>query len=104
HAVGRQNKEYLQYLVLIDGEAHSVEDIGAVVLPGGLHVRDVATVQLGTEERVRLIRGDGRPAALVNVSRQPGASTLALADSVAATIASLAPSLPSGVKVEVVYD
>jgi CzcA family heavy metal efflux pump len=104
HAVGRENRDYLQYLVLIDREAHSVEDIGNVVLPGGLRVRDVATVQLGTEERVRLIRGDAKPAALINISRQAGGSTLAVADSVAATMASLAPTLPRGVKVEVVYD
>ncbi len=104
HPVGRADRDYLQYLVLMDREAHDAGDIGAVVLPGRLRVRDVADVRLGTEERVSLIRGDGQPAALINISRQAGGSTLEVADSVAATLRALAPSLPKGVRVEVVYD
>ena len=86
HAVGRVDRDYLQYLLLMDREAHSPRTSARVVLPGGLHVRDVATVSWAAEERVRLIRGDGRPAALINISRQAGGSTLAVADSVAATM------------------
>src|SRR5207247_10340733 len=82
-AVGRVAQDYRQYLIVTDQEAHSAEDIGAVVLQNGLRVRDVATVAVGTEDHVRIIAGDGRPAALINVSRQLGGNTLAIADSVA---------------------
>src|SRR6185295_4766540 len=79
-------------------------DIGAVVVRGGLRVRDVATVQVGTEDHVRIIAGDGKPAALINVTRQVGGNTLALADSVARIMATVAPSLPPGVHLKPVYD
>jgi CzcA family heavy metal efflux pump len=104
-AVGRVAQDYRQYLVVTDQEAHTVADIGAVALPGGLRVRDVATVTLGTEDHVRAIAGDrGRPAALINITRQIGGNTVALADSVARVMASFRPSLPAGVRLKPVYD
>jgi len=103
-AVGRVAQDYRQYLIVTDQEAHSAEDIGAVVLQNGLRVRDVATVAVGTEDHVRIIAGDGRPAALINVSRQIGGNTLAIADSVAGIAAALGPSLPPGVHLKPVYD
>ncbi|HWC73028.1 MAG TPA: efflux RND transporter permease subunit, partial [Gemmatimonadales bacterium] len=53
-AVGRVAQDYRQYLIVTDQEAHTADDIGNVVVRGGLHVRDVATVQLGTEDHVRI--------------------------------------------------
>jgi CzcA family heavy metal efflux pump len=103
-AVGRVAQDYRQYLIVTDQEAHSLGDIAAVVIRGGLRVRDVATVQLGTEDHVRIIAGDGKPAALINVTRQVGGNTLQLADSVARIMAALGPSLPAGVHVKRVYD
>ncbi|MFH1569970.1 MAG: efflux RND transporter permease subunit [Gemmatimonadota bacterium] len=103
-AVGRVERDYKQYLVVSDLEAHGVREVADVVVRGALRVGDLAEVRLGTEDPVRLIRGDGRPAALVNISRQPGGNTLAVADSVAAIMASLRPDLPAGVELKVVYD
>ena len=103
-AVGRVSQDYKQYLVVTDHEAHAVEDVGAVVLPNGLRVRDVASVTLGTEDHVRIIAGDGRPAALLNITRQPGGNTLAIADSITRAVASIAPRLPPGVRLTPLYD
>ncbi|HET6567266.1 MAG TPA: efflux RND transporter permease subunit [Rhodothermales bacterium] len=103
-AVGRADRDYRHYLVLMDREAHSEEDVGNVVVKGTLHVRDLATVQIGAADRVSLIRGDGRPAALINVSRQAGGNTLAVADTVARTMAALEKSFPPDVHVALVYD
>lgn len=103
-AVGRVSKDYKQYLVVTDQEAHSVGDVANVVLPSGLHVRDVATVSLGTEDHVRLIAGDGLPAALINVTRQVGGNTVQLADSIAAIAQSIQRTLPAGVVLKPVYD
>jgi CzcA family heavy metal efflux pump len=103
-AVGRVDRDYRQYLVLRSEEAHSVEDVGAVVVRGTLRVRDLATVRMGSEDRVRLVRGGGRPAALVSISRQAGGNTLAVADSVEATMRSLQRAMPAGVRIEKVYD
>ncbi len=104
-AVGRVAQDYRQYLIVTAQEAHTPDDVGAVVIGGGgLRVRDVATVQISTADRTRIIAGDGRPAALLNVTRQLGGNTLAIADSVARIAANLAPSLPPGVRLRPVYD
>ncbi|HWG33549.1 MAG TPA: efflux RND transporter permease subunit, partial [Gemmatimonadaceae bacterium] len=103
-AVGRAARDYKQYLIVTDQEAHSVADVGAVVLPNGLHVRDVAAVQMGTEDQVMLVRGDGRPAALLNITRQPGGNTVDIADSVASIAATIRKTRPAGVILKPVYD
>ena len=103
-AVGRVAQDYRQYLIVTDQEATSPDQVGAVVVGNGLRVRDLATVQLGTEDHVRIIAGDGRPAALINITRQTGGNTPDIADSVAQIAAALAPSLPPGVHLKPVYD
>ncbi len=103
-AVGRVDQDYRQSLVLLDREAHSIADVGNVVIRGGIRVRDVADVRMGSADRVSLIRGDGRPAALVNIARQAGGNTLALEDSVAHAMATLQTSMPPGVQIQQVYD
>ena len=104
-AVGRVTRNYRQYLVVADQAAHSANDVGDVVIGNGLRVRDIATVALGTEDRVSMIAGDdGRPAALLNITRQIGGNTLAIADSVTAVAAELSRTLPPGVHLKAVYD
>src|SRR5437667_287230 len=85
-AVGRVAQDYRQYLIVTDQEAHGPEDIGNVVIANGLRVRDVASVRVGTEDHVRIVAGDGRPAALINVARQVEGNTLEVADSVAGVV------------------
>ncbi len=103
-AVGRMPENYKQYLIVSAGEAHSIDDVANVVIGHGVRVRDIATVSSGTEDHVRIIAGDGRPAALLNVTRQPGGNTVAIADSVAAIAASLRATLPPGARLKPVYD
>ena len=104
NAVGRMPQDYRQYLIVTTTEAHSPEDIAQIVVGHGLRVGDLATVTAGTEDHVRIIAGDGRPAALINITRQVGGNTLAVADSVASIAATLAKSLPPGVVLRPVYD
>src|SRR6185437_11852563 len=103
-AVGRVARDYRQYLIVTDDEAHDVDDVANVVVSDGLRVRDLATVVLGTEDHVSVIAGDGRPAALLNVTRQIGGNTLLIADSVAAIAAQVQRTLPPGVRLKPVYD
>ncbi|HEY3113309.1 MAG TPA: efflux RND transporter permease subunit [Gemmatimonadaceae bacterium] len=103
-AVGRLPQDYKQYLIVAAQEAHTPDDIAAVVVGHGLRVRDVATVTLGTEDHVRIIAGDGKPAALLNITRQPGGNTLAIVDSVASLARSVRQTLPPGVRLKAVYD
>ena len=103
-AVGRMPQNYKQYLIVTAQEAHSPEDIGNLVVAHGLRVHDIATVRLGTIDHVQIVAGDGKPAALLNITRQVGGNTVAIADSVARIVASLAPTLPPGVHLKPVYD
>lgn len=103
-AIGRLPQDYKQYLIVAAQEARSPDDIAAIVVAHGLRVRDVATVTLGTEDHVRIIAGDGKPAALLNITRQPGGNTLAIVDSVASLAASVSKTLPPGVRLKAVYD
>ena len=103
-AVGRMPQDYRQYLIVTTSEAHSADDIGNIVVAHGLRVRDLATVSPGTEDHVRIIAGDGKPAALLNITRQTGGNTLLIADSVASIAANLRGTLPPGVFIKPVYD
>ncbi len=103
-AVGRMPANYKQYLIVSAQEAHSADDIANVVVGHGLRVRDLATVSPGTEDHVRIISGDGRPAALLNITRQIGGNTVAIADSVAAIANGVKGQLPPGVHLKAVYD
>jgi CzcA family heavy metal efflux pump len=104
-AVGRVTRDYRQYLVVADQSARSASDVGNVVIGNGLRVHDIATVALGTEDRVSVIAGDeGRPAALLNITRQIGGNTVAIADSVSAAATELSKALPPGVRLKAVYD
>ena len=103
-AVGRMPANYKQYLIVSAQEAHSADDVANVVVGHGLRVRDLAMVSPGTEDRVSIIAGDGRPAALLNITRQIGGNSLAIADSVAAIAQGLRASLPPGVHLKAIYD
>jgi CzcA family heavy metal efflux pump len=103
-AIGRLPQDYKQYLIVAAQEAHTADDIAGIVVGHGLRVRDVAAVTLGTEDHVRIIAGDGKPAALLNITRQPGGNTLEIVDSVASLARSVKTSLPAGVTLKPVYD
>ena len=103
-AVGRMPSDYKQYLIVTTTEATSAEDLANVVVARGLRVGDLAQVLPGTEDHVRIVAGDGRPAALLNVTRQIGGNTVAIADSIANIAATLRRSLPPGVRLKPVYD
>jgi len=104
NAVGRVAQDYKQYLIVSAQEAHTPDDIANVVVGRGLRVRDIATVTLGSVDHVMIISGDGKPAALINITRQPGGNTLAIVDSVASLAAAVRKTLPLGAVLKPVYD
>jgi CzcA family heavy metal efflux pump len=103
-AVGRLPQDYRQYLIVTTTEAHTIDDIANIVVAHGLRVSDLATVRSGTEDHVRIVAGDGLPAALVNITRQIGGNTLEIADSVERIATSVQKTLPKGVVFKRVYD
>jgi CzcA family heavy metal efflux pump len=106
--VGRYPKDEQQYLVLASGLWRSAEDIAKtpVLVKGGaaLRVMDVAQVFAGAPDRTSLVTGNGKDAALVNVSQQIGANILEVRNGVESALRELARSLPSGLVLSKVYD
>jgi multidrug efflux pump subunit AcrB len=96
-------------LSLVSGQVHSVEEIGNIVVktsPTGVPIRiaDVANVAPSVAPVYTLVTANGKPAVLLNVSRQPDSNTLQVANEVHDLIAQLTPTLPPGVHIEPFYD
>ncbi|HEX4963892.1 MAG TPA: efflux RND transporter permease subunit [Thermoanaerobaculia bacterium] len=106
--VGHYAQGGLEHLVLASGLWGSAEEIARtpVAVRGGATVRvaDVAQVFPGAPDRTSLVTGNGRDAAVVSVSQQPGASILAVRAGIEQTLAGLAHTLPSGLRLSKVYD
>jgi CzcA family heavy metal efflux pump len=108
NSVGRLAKDYRQYLVLATAELTSLDDVRNVVVAfreqAPVYLRDLAEVREGVIDRTTLISGDGRPAALVNVSRQIHGNILGVVDGARAALDGYRTSLPPTVRWKVVYD
>ena len=106
--VGRFTAGGLEHLVLASALWGSAAEIAGtpVAVRNGAAVRvaDVAAVFPGAPDRTTLITGNGRDAAVVSVSQQPGASILAVQAGVEQTLRDLARTLPSGLRLSKVYD
>jgi CzcA family heavy metal efflux pump len=106
--VGRYAAGGLEHLVLASGLWGSAAEIArtpvAVRNGATIRVADVAQVYPGSPDRTALITGNGRDAAVVSVSQQPGASILGVKAGIEQTLNDLARSLPSGLRLSKVYD
>jgi CzcA family heavy metal efflux pump len=106
--VARYPSGGLQYLVLASGLWTSVDQIAQtpVSVKGGAVVRvtDLGDVFPGAPDRLSLVTGNGKPAAIVSVSQQVGSNILDVRDGVETALRDLTSSLPSGLHVSKVYD
>ena len=106
--VARYPAAGIQYLVLASGLWKSADEIAnapIVVKKGAaLRVADVADVYPGAPDRVALVTGNGKPAALLNVSQQVASNILDVRTGVEARLKELAKTLPAGLTISKVYD
>jgi CzcA family heavy metal efflux pump len=96
-------------LALIGAQAHSADELSNLIVktsPNGVAIRvgDVATVEPSTMPVYTAVRSNGKPAVLLNITRQPSGNTVAVANGVAAEMAQLQSKLPAGVHLEPFYD
>jgi CzcA family heavy metal efflux pump len=96
-------------LGLIGAQVHDVGQLSRIVVknsPTGvpLRISDVATVSQSIEPTYTMVRADGKPAVLLNVTRQPSSNTVQVADEVAAEVENLKAILPPGVSLKPYYD
>ena len=96
------------YLGLADGRPHELEDLRAIAIPvaGGPPVvlGEVATVELAEAPAFVRYQAQGREAVLVNLLRQPSASSITLADATRRWFADHRDRLPRDVSLQVFYD
>jgi CzcA family heavy metal efflux pump len=95
-------------LALVSGQASKPDELNNIVVAtvnnAPVTVGDVATVTGGVEPEYTMVTADGRPAALVNINRQPDANTVAVVDEVRQTLATIRGQIPSDVRVAAYYD
>jgi len=107
-AAGRVDRRYLQYSIIVSALTATPDAVAQTVIrregDGLLRVGDLGRVHYGAEDRFQLTAGNGAPAALINVSRQPRGNILRVAAAVQAAVDSIRPLLPAGVRLESVYN
>lgn len=94
--------------VRIEGEAMSVEEMRrlqiAEVKGVPIYLEDVALVEDGFEDRVRVARSDGLPAQGLGVIKQRGSNAVAVADGVRQRVEELRTQLPEGMELDIRVD
>jgi len=96
-------------LGLVSGQVHSAEEIGRIVVKtsaAGVPIRigDIASVAPSVAPVYTIVTANGKPAVLLNVSRQPDSNTLQVANEVHDLIRQIEPTLPKNVHLQPFYD
>ncbi len=117
-AVGRSNlidspglfpSNHQLMLGLVSGQARTPVQISDIVVknaPNGTPIRigDLGTVRPGIAPLYTIVRANRKPAVLLNIARQIGSNTVAVADAVHKEIDAIRRSLPHGTRIEPFYD
>jgi HAE1 family hydrophobic/amphiphilic exporter-1 len=105
---GNADRGATEALVRVAARGRSAEDIGKIPVkrPGGMpvYVSDVAQVIDGIEEPRNAAFLDERPALALEIQKQSGANTVAVADGVLAELVKLEKDLPPGISLSVIKD
>jgi CzcA family heavy metal efflux pump len=96
-------------LGLVSGQVRTPEQIASVVIkttPSGIPVRigDLANVAPGVKPVYTIVSANGKPAVLLNITRQPDSNTMEVAGEVHNAIAAIRKSLPPGIDIRPFYD
>ncbi len=99
-------RDYTEGLIRNLARVKSVDDLAQSVIPGDrsasipLTIGDVADVRLGGPLAKRGDAGvNGKPAVILSVQKQPGASTIQLTETIQAELDKIQATLPEGVKI-----
>ena len=96
-------------LGLVGAQVHDAGQLSQIVVKNsatGVPVRiaDVAAVSESIEPSYTMVRADGKPAILINISRQPSSNTVQVADEAAVEVEKLKAILPAEVSIKPYYD
>lgn len=99
----------MQYTLTAKGQLQTAEEFGNIVLrsnPDGsiLHLKDVARIELGSENYSGIAHVSGHGAGLIGIQQLPGANALEVAKAVKDKMEELANCFPEGVTYRVILD
>jgi CzcA family heavy metal efflux pump len=107
-AVGRLDRERLQYQVLADTVANRPLDLENVVVveKNGqpLRLRDLGRVAISHEDRTVAVRSNGKNAVALTVFRRLGGNALTISRELNSVLDDARKSAPSGIAIDPVYD
>ncbi|WP_050527922.1 efflux RND transporter permease subunit [Pseudorhodobacter aquimaris] len=107
-APGSTENEYVTYSISLESTLQTAEAFGALPLittdTGVVRLRDVATVELASEDQEEIVTFDGEGGTFIGITATPAANPLTTAEAVLAELPSLNDSLPEGMTLKLVYD
>jgi HAE1 family hydrophobic/amphiphilic exporter-1 len=105
---GRLTTEAREWALRTEGKLRSAEQFGALVVAerGGsvIHLRDVASVEDGMAEERTISELNGRRGVALEVRRQSGENTVAVADAIKRELEAVRADLPAGYEMRVARD
>ena len=106
---GLLEQNHQLYLGLVNGQVRDPEQIGQIVVKNTqtgipIRIQDVSTVAPGVKPVYTVVTASGKPAVLLNISRQPDSNTVDVAKAVHAEVERIRATLPPGIKLQPFYD
>jgi CzcA family heavy metal efflux pump len=106
---GLLEQNHQLYLALVNGQVTDPEQLGKIVVkvtPAGIPIRimDVSSVTPGVKPVYTVVTANGKPAILLNISRQPDSNTIDVASEVHAEVDRIRQTLPPGIRLQPFYD
>lgn len=107
-AVGRLDRQYQTYSVIVSGEKTDPERLGDVVVTQHngvpIFLRQLATITASTQDNTTVVTADGAESVLINIVRQPDANTVSVVAAVMEEVKAIRKALPTGTEIGVFYD
>jgi CzcA family heavy metal efflux pump len=107
-SVGFYDKSYLHNEVMVSGLLKNQSDIANVTVSVKnrvpVTIAEIATIRPGIETHTVETSGDGHPAVLIDVIKQPSGNTIQIADGIKTVLAQMKSQLPAGVTISNSYD
>ncbi|HKJ19526.1 MAG TPA: efflux RND transporter permease subunit, partial [Woeseiaceae bacterium] len=101
--------QQFQYTLTAQGRLRTAEEFeGIVVRAGGdaqvVYLRDIARIELGSQNYAWRGELDGRPSAVIAIYKLPSANALEVAENIYDLMESLQPTFPDGLTYSILYD
>ena len=101
--------QQFQYTLTAQGRLRDVDEFEQIVVRAGgdaqiVYLKDIARVELGSQNYAWRGELDGRPAAVIAIYKLPEANALQVAEDIYDTLEQLKPTFPDGMEASILYD